>query len=70
MCTVKKKYVNQSFPCNSQTKRDITKISAVLKSMKSDYYVVKIWQISEQIFCLGVKGLKNNLILELTNKIQ
>ena len=29
--------VNQSFPHNSKTKRDIAQISAVLKPMKSDY---------------------------------
>ena len=53
-----KKYVNKSFPHNSKTKRDIAKISAVLKPMKSDYYVVKFWQKSEHFYFLGLKGLK------------
>ena len=57
MCTVKKKYVNQTFPHNSKTKRDIAKFSAVLKPMKSDNYVVKFWQKSEHFIFLGLKGL-------------
>ena len=57
MCTVKKKYVNQSFPHNSKTKRDIAKISAVLKPMKSDYYVVKFWQKSDHFYFLGLKAV-------------
>ena len=58
MCTVKKIYVNQSFPHNSKSKRDIAKILAVLESMKSDYYVVKCWQKSEHFFGGGVKRFK------------
>ena len=46
-CALLKKYVNQSFTHNSKTKRDIAKISAVVKPMKSDYFVVKFWQKSE-----------------------
>ena len=57
MCTVKKKYVNQSFPHNSKTKRDIAKISAVLKPMKSDYYVVKFWQKSEHFYFFGSESV-------------
>ena len=39
-------------------KRDIAKISAVLKPMKSNQYVVTFWQKSEQVFIWAVKGLK------------
>ena len=59
MCTVKKKYVNQSFPHNSKTKRDIAKISSVLKPMKSDYNVIKCGENRSKFNFLGVKGLKN-----------
>ena len=54
----KKKILNQSFPHNSRKKRDIAKISAVLKPMKSDYYVVKFWQKSEHFYFLGTERVK------------
>ena len=65
MCTVQKN-VNKSFPHNSKTKRDIAKISAVLKPMKSDYYVVKFWQKSEHFYFLGLKGLKTSIEIKST----
>ena len=70
MCTVKK-YVNQSFPYNSKAKGDITKIAAVLKPMKSDYYLVKFWQKLEQLFFGGggVKGFLNILKTSYALKI-
>ena len=52
-CALSKKYVNQLFPDNSKTKRDIAKISAVLKPMKSNYYVLKFWKKSEQVYFFG-----------------
>ena len=55
-----KKFVNQSFPHNSKTKRDIAKISAVLKPMKSDYFVVKFWQKSEQVYFFGRERVQMN----------
>ena len=57
----KKKYVNKSFPLNSKTKRDITKISVVLKPLKSDYYVVKFWQKSEHFYFFGTERVKFDL---------
>ena len=50
----------QSFPQNSK-KRDIAKISAVLKPMKSDYYVVKFWQNRSKFIFWGVKGLTEKI---------
>ena len=55
MCTVKKKDVNQSFPHTSKTKKDIAKFSAVLKPMKSDYYVIIFWQKSERFYFFGLE---------------
>ena len=43
--------------------RDVAKISAVLKPMKCDYYVVTFWQESEQVYFLGVKGLNRKILL-------
>ena len=64
MCTVKKKYVNQSFPHNSKTKRDIAKFSAVLKPMKSDYYVIIFWQKSEHFYFFGLERV-NTLLFRI-----
>ena len=50
--------LNQSFPHNSRKKRDIAKISAVLKPMKNDYYVVKFWQKSEHFYFFGTERVK------------
>ena len=49
--------VNQSFPHNSKTKRDMAKISAVLKHMKSDSYVVNFVKNRSKSICPGVEGL-------------
>ena len=63
MCTVKK-ICKPIFPHNSKTKRDIAKISAVLKPTKSDYYVVKFWQNRSTFIFLGLKGFFDTLIYE------
>ena len=54
-CVLLKKYLNQSFPHNSKTKKDIAKFSAVLKPMKSNDYVIQFWQKSEHFYFFGLE---------------
>ena len=47
------------FPIARKRKdRYIAKISAVLKPMKSDYYVANFWQKSEQVYIFGRERVK------------
>ena len=56
-----KKYVNHAIFSPKLEKRDIAKMSAVLKPMKSDYYVVKFWQNRSKFIFWGVKGLTEKI---------
>ena len=40
----------------------VAKFLAVLKSMKCDYYVVKFWQKSEQVYFFGLERARRDMV--------